>query len=102
MTVVQPVPRYRGDDVFRHPEDGLLTIQYEPPRPEQRTRGGQIIRPARPACVVVLGPLGGRRPFTVDDLDQEIRRLTDARDTLAALHEQEPLATTDGQGVLVP
>lgn len=100
MTVVTPVQR-PGDDQWRHPHDGLLTIQYEPARPEQRTRGGQVLRPAQPACVVVLGPLGGRRPFDVEALDLEIRRLTDARDTLAALQEREPLTTDDGQGIIL-
>lgn len=98
MSVVQPVPR---GDVWRHPEPGALGIYYEPARPEARTRRGQLVRAARPGHVRLTGPLGGSDACTLDDLDREIRRLTDARDTLAALLEREPLATDAGQGVLL-
>jgi hypothetical protein len=99
MTVVRPETK-PGIDQWWHPEAGALGIYYEPARPEQHTRGGQLVRAARPAHVRLTGPLGGSAPCDLADLDREIRRLTDARDTLAALLEREPLATDDGQGVM--
>ncbi len=99
MTVVQPATK-SGIDQWWHPEPGALGIYYEPARPEARTRGGQLVRLARPAHVRITGPLGGHASCDVDDLEREIRRLTDARDTLAALLEREPLTDTAGQGVM--
>ena len=99
MSVVSPVTK-SGVDLWWHPEPGALGIYYEPARPEQRTRCGQLLRAARPAGVRITGPLSGQITCDLADLDREIRRLTDARDTLAAIIEREPLATDDGQGVL--
>ena len=98
MTVVQPE---RWADQWRHPDPGALGITYVPAATEQRTRGGQLVRAARPAGVRITGPLSGRVTCDVADLDREISRLVDARDTLAAILEREPLATGDGQGVLL-
>lgn len=85
MTVVTP-ESYAGD-MWRHPEPGALGIYYEPAAAEQRTPRGQFLRAARPAAVRITGPLTGAVHCDLADLDREIRRLTDARDTLATLHE---------------
>lgn len=101
MTVVQP-EQFAGD-MWRHPErrTGSPTLRYEPARPEQHTRGGQLLRAARPACVTLCGPLGGQLPCDAERLRYEAQRLLDAADTLEALIANEPLTDTTGQGVLL-
>ena len=46
----------------------------------------------------ITGPLTGAVHCDMADLDREIRRLTDARDTLAALLQHEPLTDASDSG----
>lgn len=100
MTVVQP-ERYAGD-LWCHPDKrlGSPLLRYEPARPEQRTRGGQLARAARPATVTLCGPIGGQLECDPERLRYEAQRLLDAADTLDTIRAREPLAAADGQGVL--